>query len=82
MGKFAKEMMSLFIHYIVDVPISKQVLKIIMIMPCLLLQKLHPLAKAQESNEVYKRRLKLWEDGKFEELLSKVKAIQKRLDNN
>ena len=26
--------------------------------------------------------MKLWADGKFEELMSEAKAIQKRLDNN
>ena len=51
-------------------------------MPSLLLQKLHPKAKAQENNEAFKRRMKLWADGKFEELMRKAKAIQKRLDNN
>ena len=53
-----------------------------MIMPILLLQKLHPKAKPQENNEAFKRRMKLWVDGKFEELMSEAKAIQKRLNNN
>ena len=47
-------------------------LKIIMIMPSLLLQKLYPKAKAQENNEAFKRRMKLWADDKFEELMSEA----------
>ena len=53
-----------------------------MIMSSLLLQKLHLKAKVQENNEAFKKRMKLWTDGKFEELMSEAKAIQKRLDNN
>ena len=51
-------------------------------MPSLLLQKLHPKAKAQDNNEAFNRRMKLWADGKSEELMSEAKAIQKRLDSN
>ena len=54
-----KEMMNLITHYNADVPINKLALKIIMIMLSLLLQKLHPKAKAQENNEASKRRMKL-----------------------
>ena len=74
-------MTNLISHYNVSAPISKLALKIIMIMPSLLLQKIHPKAKAQENNEAFKRRMKLWADGKFEELMSEAKAIQRRLDN-
>ena len=74
--------MSLITHYNVYVPISKLALKIIMIMPSLLLQKLHPKVKTQENNEAFTRRTKLWEDVKFGELLSEAKAIKKKLDNN
>ena len=83
--QLVKEMTKLITHvthYNVDAPINKLALNIIMIMPSLLLQKLHPKAKAQENNEASKRRMKLWADGKFEELMSEAKAIQKRLDNN
>ena len=82
LGQLVKEMTNLITHYNVDAPINKLALKIIMIMPSLLLQKLHPKAKAQENNKAFKRRMKLWADGKFEELMSEDKAIQKRLDNN
>ena len=75
-------MTDLITHYNVDALINKLALKIIMIMPSLLLQKLHPKAKSQENKEAFKRRMKLWADGKFEELMSEAKAIQKRLDNN
>ena len=77
-----KEMTSLITHYSVDAPINKLALKIIKILPSLLLQKLHPKVKVQENNEAFKRRMKLWADGKFEEIMSETKAIQKRLDNN
>ena len=50
-------MTNLITHYNVDAPINKLVLKIIMIMPSLLLQKLHPKAKAQGNNEAFKRRM-------------------------
>ena len=82
LGQPVKEITNLITHYNVDAPINKLALKIIMIMPSLLLQKLHPKAKAQENNEAFKRRMKLWADGKFEELMSEAKAVQKRLDNN
>ena len=75
-------MTNLITHFNVDAPINKLVLKIIMIMPSMLLQKLHPKAKSQENNEAVERRMKLWADGKFEEFVSEAKAIQKRLDNN
>ena len=82
LGQLVKEMTNLITHYNADAPINKLALKIIMIMPSLLLQKLHSKAKSQENNEAFKRRMKLWADGKFEELMSEAKAIQKRLDNN
>ena len=80
LGQLVKEMMNLITHYSADAPTNKLALKIIMILPSLLLQKLHPKAKAQGNNEAFKRRMKLWADGKFE-LISEAKAIQKRLDN-
>ena len=81
LGQLVKEMTNLITHYNVDAPINKLTLKI-MIMLSLLLQKRHPKAKTQENNDVFKRRMKLWADGKFEELMREAKAIQKRLDNN
>ena len=78
LGQLVKEMTNLITHYNVDAPISKLALKIIMIMPSLLLRKLHPKVKPQENNEAFKRRMKLLADGKFEELMSEAKAIQKR----
>ena len=82
LGQLVKEMTYQITHYNADAPINKLALKIIMIMPSLLLQKLHPKAKAQENNEAFKRRMKLWADGKSEELMNEDKAIQRRLDNN
>ena len=70
-------MAGLIIHCSVHVPISKLALKITMIMADLLPQELHPKAKAQENNEAFKRRMKLWADCKFKELLSEDKTIQK-----
>ena len=82
LGQLVKEMTDPITYYNVDAPITKMALKIIMIMPSLLLQKLHPNAKSQENKEAFKRRMKLWADGKFEELMSEAKTIQKRLHNN
>ena len=81
-GQLVKEMTSLITQCNIDAPISKLELKMIMITSSLLLQKLHPKAKAQGNNGTFKRKIKLWEDGKSEELLSGAKAIQKRTDNN
>ena len=54
LGQLVKEMTNIITHHNVDAPIYKLALKIIMIMPSLLLQKLHPKAKAQENNEAFK----------------------------
>ena len=82
LGQLVKEMTNLITHYSVDTPINKLALKLILIMPSLLLQKLHPKAKAQENSEAFKRRMKLWAYVRFEDLISEAKATQKRLDNN
>ena len=56
-----------------------------MIMPNLLLQKLHPKAKYQENNEAFKRRMKLWADVKFEELMrgetDKARLFRLKMEN-
>ena len=52
-----------------------------MIMPSLLLQRTSKSVKARENKEHLSRRLDLWNDGKFSELVREGKSIQNRLPN-
>ena len=56
----------------------------VMIMPSLLLQRTSKGVKARENKQHLERRLELWENGKYTELLEEGLAIQSRLrkDNN
>ena len=78
---FMKEMTKLLSHYNSDSSIKKQALKLLMILPCLLLQKVHSKAKTRENNNALRRRLDLWKQGKLEDLLSEAMAIQERLSD-
>ena len=50
-----------------------------MVMPQLLLQRLHGNSKLKEHISCLERRIKLWKEGKLDELVREVTAIQNRL---
>ena len=65
--------------WINDTPLWKIALKAVHVMPALLLQKPSQSSKSKDHHAALERRLKLWEEGKIEELLYKGKTIQGRL---
>ena len=54
-------------------------MKTVHVMPVLLLQKPYKSSKSKDHHAALKRRLKLWEEGKIEELLYEGQTIQERL---
>ena len=56
-------------------------LKMIMIMPSLLLQKASKKSKGKENKLLLERRLKLWEEEKYDELVAEGQSIQNRLQS-
>ena len=52
-------------------------IKMVMIMPALLLQKPTSKSSAKQHTEYLKKRLSLWKEGNFDELLREGKAIKK-----
>ena len=57
-------------------------MKLLMIMPSLLLQKVSPKSKAKDHSEALKRRMVLWENGNLDELFFEAISIQRRLKNS
>ena len=55
--------------WINDTPLRKIVLKAVLVIPALLLQKPSKSSKSIDHHAALERRLKLWEEGKIEELL-------------
>ena len=55
------------------------VMKVVMILPNLLLQKPSSKSKAKDHSKALEERLKQWNEGKFMELLRDCKIIQKKL---
>ena len=49
-------------------------------MPSLLLQRTSKKSKSKENKNHLERRLKLWEEGKYDQLLEEGEAIQNRLN--
>ena len=76
--KMIEEMTSLLLNYVTDAPGKHMSLKMLMCMPKLLLQKPHSMSKTKENNEAFKRRMKTWVEGNYEDLLNEAKDIQKR----
>ena len=56
--------------------------KALMCMPALLLQKPHYRSKTKEHTEILNRRLTLWNDGDFDQLIREARAIQTRMIQN
>ena len=80
MNEMRKEMTKLILEYVMDSPRKKYSLKMLMSMPKLLLQKEHRRARASENNKALARRMKAWQEGKYEDLLNEAIAIQERLE--
>ena len=65
--------------WINDTPLRKIALKAVFVIPALLLQKPSKSSKSKDHHAALERRLKLWEEGKIEELLYEGHTIQERL---
>ena len=48
----------------------------------MLLQKPHYLSKSKEHSDIFNRRLSLWNDGDFDQLIREARAIQTRMIHN
>ena len=57
-------------------------LKVLMCMPALLLQKPHYRSKTRQHTDIFNRRLTLWNDGDFDQLIREATAIQTRMIQN
>lgn len=82
-GKHGKssvaELSSLFRDYAEDSCKECIALKAAFLLPLLTLQKLHHRSKTDEHVTALERRLSLWRDGCFDELLNEGKTIQRKL---
>ena len=79
---YIEEVTRLMKLWINDTPLRKIALKAADIMPALLLQKPHKSSKSKDHHAAVKRRLKLWEERKIEELLYEGQTIQERLKSS
>ena len=80
--RFIEEMIRLVnsLTYKLDLEIT--VLKELMIMPGLLLQKTLLNSKSKENSETLKRRLSLWKNGHLDQHMFEGKTIQDSLQNS
>lgn len=65
--------------WINDTQLRKITLKAIHVISALLLQKISKSSKSEDRHAALERALKLWEEGKIEELLYKGQTAQERL---
>ena len=77
--RYIKELTRLIKIWNEDAPLSICVLKLCMIMPAVLLQKPSRKSTAKQHGQYLRRRMDLWEEGKFGELLKEGRAIQEKL---
>ena len=61
---------------------EEDALKLLMCMPSLLLQRTSKKGKARENKDNLRRRMDLWENGCFTELIKEGKVIQQRLEKS
>ena len=59
-------------------PVSNISLKLLMIIPAILLQKPYRNSNSKLHSEYLRKRLVLWDDGKFDELMREARSIQER----
>ena len=76
---FVDETTRLIDAWIKGSPLKNIALKIVMIMPSLLLQKLSKDSKAKDHVEALEKRLELWTNGHLAELLKESETIQSSL---
>ena len=75
---YIEEVTRLMKLWINDTPLRKIALKAVHVMPVLLLQKPSKSSKSKYHHAHLERRLKLWEEGKIEELLYEGQTMQER----
>ena len=73
-----RELVRLLRAYVEDSALQSISLKAALVLPMLVLQKPHRTSKTKDHVAHLDRRLQLWQEGKFEELLHEGRAIQKR----
>ena len=76
-----EEVICLMKLWINDTPLRKIALKAVHVMPALLLQKRSKSLKSKD-HAALERKLKLWEEGKIEELLYEGQTIQEKLKSS
>ncbi len=76
---FIPELSGLFRAYAEGTALECVALKAITVASILLLQKPHRKSKAREHTSCLERRLQLWSEGEFDDLLNVGKALQGRL---
>ena len=79
---FIKELARLYQAYAGKSPLECIALKACSVMQSVLLQKPHAKSKTKDHIACLERRLSLWNEGKFKELLSEGKCIQRHLSNS
>ena len=77
--KFIGEVSRLMSEWLHDSPLKDIVVKAIMMMPSLLLQKCSQKSKSKDHLRALDRRLELWESGGVMELLKESDTIQKNI---
>ena len=65
-----------------SVPLVDSALKFLMIMPSILLQKPNQKSTAKIHSAYLQKRLELWENGRFDDLMQEARSIQKQLKNS
>lgn len=78
-NEFIDEMTRLFHECVNDSPLKILSLKMLMIMPCLLLQKPNRISKSKENFNALKRRFLLWKNGDFDALVREARYLQSQL---
>ena len=77
--KFISELARLFRAFADRSALERVAIKAAMVMPALLLQKPHLKSKAKDHVVCLSRRMAVWEEGKFEDLLAESRTIQNHL---
>ena len=78
-AKWRRKMGKLFVQVAHRSALDGIALKAAMILPALMLQKPHPASKTKENIMCLERRLKLWKDGEFKQLIKEGQTIQRSL---
>ena len=68
--------------WIIDTPLRKIALKAVRVMPALVLQKPSKSSKSKDHHIALERRLKLWDEGKIEELFYEGQTMQEKLKSS